>query len=242
MTELKRVRMVIHQPRLNSVTEWVQPIEDLIAFGATVADAAVATRAENAPLVASDEGCKFCRAKAVCPALEQKVRDCAGDFENLVAADAAAQSLGGKAELHVGTDSNDDLAMKMAAVDLIEGWCKAVRAETERRLLAGDTVTGWKIVQGKRGYRQWTSKEEAEATLKAMRVPHDRMYDYSVVSPTTADKLAKEGVIGPRQWPKLQALITQAEGKPSVAPESDERPALSVDTTAGFADLTTTEI
>jgi hypothetical protein len=117
----------------------------------------------------------------------------------------------------------------MSKVKLIEIWAKAIRAEVERRLLAGETVNGWKIVQGKRGYRQWTSEDEAEAVLKAMRVPHDRMYYYAVVSPTTADRLAKEGVIGPRQWHKLQALITQAEGKPSVAPESDKRTALALD-------------
>ncbi|MBW8463523.1 MAG: DUF2800 domain-containing protein, partial [Acidovorax sp.] len=39
---------------------------------------------------------------------------------------------------------------------------------------------------------------------------------------------AKAEVIGPRQWPKVVALITQSEGKPSVAPESDKRPALAI--------------
>ena len=70
--------------------------------------------------------------------------------------------------------------------------------------------------------------EEAEAVLKAMRVKHEQMYDYKLISPTTAEKLAKAEVIGPRQWPKLQALITRADGKPSVAPESDKRPAICV--------------
>ncbi|RYF45629.1 MAG: DUF2800 domain-containing protein, partial [Comamonadaceae bacterium] len=100
--------------------------------------------------------------------------------------------------------------------------------EVETRLLAGQPVPGFKLVQGKKGNRQWTSKEEAEALLKAMRVKHDQMYDYTVISPTTAEKLAKAEVIGPRQWPKVVALITQSEGKPSVAPESDKRPALAI--------------
>ena len=54
-------------------------------------------------------------------------------------------------------------------------------------------------------------------------------------SPATADKLAKANVIGPRQWPQVQALFTQSEGKPSVAPESDKRPAMV--TTADASDF-----
>ena len=68
-----------------------------------------------------------------------------------------------------------------------------------------------------------------------------------VISPTTAEKLtkAKEGdkpLIGPRQWPKVEALVTRAAPKPSVAPESDKRPALVIKPVADeFEDLTQAE-
>jgi hypothetical protein len=52
------------------------------------------------------------------------------------------------------------------------------------------------------------------------------MYDFTLISPTTAEKLAADGLIGKKQWPKAQALITQSSGKPSVAPASDKRPAI----------------
>jgi hypothetical protein len=122
------------------------------------------------------------------------------------------------------------LSIKMAAVDLIEDWCKAVRAETERRLLAGESVPGWKLVQGKRGARAWSSPTDAEATLKSMRLKQDEMYEFKLISPTSAEKLlAKDS---PRRWSKLLDLIIQPEGKPHVAPESDKRPALVVTPTA----------
>jgi len=54
------------------------------------------------------------------------------------------------------------------------------------------------------------------------------MYDFKLISPASAEKLAKAEVLGKRQWPKLQELITQSEGKPHVAPASDSRPALTV--------------
>lgn len=123
---------------------------------------------------------------------------------------------------------DDDLAVCMDAVDLVEGWCKAVRAEVERRMLAGDVVPGWKLVQGKQGNRAWSNEEEAQKLLKSFRLRDDVMYDWSLISPTTAEKLHAAGTIKPRQYDKLQDLITRSNGKPSVAPASDKRPALDI--------------
>ena len=73
-----------------------------------------------------------------------------------------------------------------------------------------------------------------------MRLKIEEMYDFKVISPTTAEKLlAKDS---PRRWTKLQPLIGQAEGKPTVAPEADPRPPLSVKPVADeFADTAACE-
>lgn len=234
--DFQAVRLVIHQPRLGSVSEWAQPVADLEQFGQVAWNAAVDTRAADAPRVPGEKQCKFCRAKANCPALAARVQQEVGADFDVIATSSQAQVVA-----PVKTSAADDLARALAAADLIEAWLKAVRAEVETRLLAGVPVPGWKLVQGKRGNRRWTSEEEAEAVLKAMRVKHDQMYDYSLISPTTAEKLAKGNFIGPRQWPKVAALITQAEGKPSVAPESDKRPALVLSAVADDFESVATE-
>ena len=236
MGDFKTVRMVIHQPRLNAVSEWVQPVNDLLGFGISVSVAAEAIRVGTTTLVAGDKQCKFCRAKATCPALATVVQEAiGGDFDSLTTFNREMTEASVKSHANL---TPEKLGTSLQAVDLIEMWCKAVRAEVESRLLAGAPVPGFKLVQGKRGNRQWTSKEDAEELLKTMRVKHDQMYDYAVISPTTAEKLQKAEVIGPRQWPKVLALITQSEGKPSVAPESDKRPALAITAAADdFADV-----
>lgn len=217
------VRMVIHQPRLGAVSEWVQTVAEMDDFADQVIEAANFTRFDDPVLNPSEKACRFCRAKATCPALAAEVLD---QFENVQAGP--------------GTPV-DTLAEAMSKADLIEGWVKAIRAEVESRLIAGAPVPGFKLVQGKKGARKWADEKQAEEVLKAMRVKHDQMYDYSVISPTSAEKLAKAEVIGPRQWPKLQALITQSEGRPSVAPDSDKRPALVMSAVADdFEDVTTT--
>jgi hypothetical protein len=131
------------------------------------------------------------------------------------------------AEARLPDASDERLATLMDAANMIEGFAKAVRAEVERRLLAGKfTDARYKLVEGQQGARSWTSEEEAEAALKAMRLKVDQMYDFKLISPTTAEKVLKEA--NPRKWTKLQPLIGRSDGKPSVAPASDKRPALSM--------------
>lgn len=218
--DFKRVRMMIVQPRLNASPEWTIPVPQLDNFMEEVQISAELTRQPDAPLVPSAKGCQWCRAKATCPAITNKIMD---DFDAVVPE----------------TADERDLARVMANADMIEKWVKAVRAEVERRLLAGEPVHGYKLVQGKKGNRQWADPDAAEETLKSMRIKHDQMYDYKLASPTSIEKLAKAGDVGPRQWAKIQDLITQSEGQPSVAPESDKRPALVTSATASdFDDVT----
>ena len=216
--DFKTVRMVIHQPRLGAVSEWVQTVEELEAFAVRVAESAQYTEDPDAPLVPSTKGCRWCKAKATCPALRAEV-----DALFEVVPEAAPE---------------DTLATAMSKVDLVDAWSKAVRAETERRLLAGEPVNGFKLVQGRRGARAWGDKTEAEALLKKLRLKVDEMYDLSLISPTKAEKLHEAGTIGPRQWSKVVELVTQSDGKPSVAPESDKRPALVTSAVSDFDDVT----
>lgn len=244
--DFKRIRHVIVQPRRSHISEWTCSVEALRTFESSVkpcverGQAAVVYLAQYGELHpnyfnVSEDACRFCKAKANCQALATKVQQSVeADFA--VIAHSATHPLDEKPEvtqaLAVHLVDDQVLADKMAACGLIEDWIKAVRAEVERRLLAGQGVPGYKLVQGKQGNRAWSDKDEAEALLKSMRLKVEEMYDLSLISPTTAEKLTKAGTIGPKQWKKVEQIITRAAGKPSVAPESDKRPALVVTPTA----------
>ena len=219
--DFQRVRIAISQPRLLAKPEFTFGMDDLQQFIIEVAFSAEYARHNPEKYVPSNKACQWCRAKPICPALRQQVMDAFDESTPLA-------------------DTPDDgLAYVMDRADMIEGWIKSIRAEVERRLLAGEPVKGYKLVQGKRGNRMWANPDDAEAALKAMRVKHDQMYDYKLASPTSIEKLAKADEIGPRQWTKIQALITQSEGQPSVAPVSDKRPALVTSAAASdFDDVT----
>lgn len=228
-------RVAISQPRLSTKpAEWEVSIEDLERFGqdvkrasASVAEARICF-ANKSPdfdlfLQPSEKGCKWCKVKGTCGKLAQHVTTAVlDDFEDLTQAGVE------QAIKDVPARSDDNLANAMECVDLIEDWCKAVRADVERRLLAGGQVPGFKLVEGRAGARKWADEAQAEAVLKSMRLKQEAMYDFKLISPTQAENLAKAETIGPRQWPKVKALITRSAPKPSVAPASDKRPALAI--------------
>lgn len=134
----------------------------------------------------------------------------------------------------IASADDEMLAALLDKLPQVEAWCKGVRAEGERRMLAGGSLPGYKLVQGKQGPRSWADPAEAEAGLKSMRLPITTMYDLSLISPTTAEKLTKEvtdkgkPVIGAKQWKKLQDLIVRSQGGLSVAPAADPRPAVII--------------
>lgn len=226
-----RIRLVIHQPRVNPVpSEWGLAPADLRSWIDTIAKPAARRATEIADRMESptldeyrpgEKQCRFCKAKAVCPALARHVEDMiGGDFESL---DLTPEQRG---PLRLDLLDNNALGTIYPVLPLIEQWGKAVLARIEHELLSGHPVPGVKLVQGRRGARQWSSTNEAEKLLKSMRLKNDEMYNFKVISPTQAEKLlARES---PRRWKKVETLIVQREGVPSVAAESDKRPALVI--------------
>ena len=230
--EPKPCRLVVHQPRINHVSEWVCSVEEMAFFLGIVSTASEIARgilargsAADAEYNPTENACRFCRARAVCPALAAKVQDEVGaEFAQLACGSKESQEQA--LEMLAPADA-DAIAKALPAVPLIEAWCRAVTAEAERLLASGTPVAGYKLVLGRKGNRAWCDAAQAEAMLKSMKVREAEMYERKVISPAAAEKLAKAGTIGKRQWPKLQQLITRAEGKPCLAPESDPRPAVN---------------
>lgn len=208
---IERVRLVIHQPRLDHLDDHVIEMHELDTFFAQSSTAAQLHGKADIPLTPGEKQCMWCRKKATCKALAREVaKSTDADFEDLDQVKLPAP----------GLDSGIPLGSLMAKVGLIEDWCKAVRAATESALLGGEPVEGWKLVEGRRGARKWSAAEQAEQILKSFRFKQEQMYSFELISPTAAEKLLKES---PIRWAKLEALVTQSEGKPSVAPATDNR-------------------
>ncbi len=185
------------------------------------------------------DACTFCKAKGICPALRDDMT------ETMVGRTMATPAEFDTLEAIPVTEDAEMawLERMVLKADLFESALTAARAELERRMLDGQPAELHKLVQGKKGNRKWVDADAVSKYLReTVRLPLEDAYTLKLKGPAPIEKLApqldakgkpkplKEGqpepLIGPRQWAKLQALITQAEGKVHVAPLNDPRPAL----------------
>jgi hypothetical protein len=239
--DIESVRLAIVQPRLDHIDVWDAPLAWLEDFRGRVETAAgrVALAEDltddSEPLGAlvqpSEKGCVFCPAKGSCRALaEHAARSISADFADLdnVTPEAVKQA---SAAILTG----EDIARLLPCLDMIENWCSAVRATATKTLTNGGDIPGYKLVEGRAGARKWGDPAAAEIYLrKTLRLKTEDAYERSLISPTTAEKLAKAGKIKPRGWEKLQDNIVRSAGKPSIAPTTDKRPAIAGITSADF--------
>lgn len=235
------IKLVIYQPRLSFTPhDWIPTKDEFNKFvlGEVVPaakkciqimdDVEMGLDDAEKHLAPGEAQCRFCRAKAACPALRKQVTETVkADFEVLPAAET-------ERTLTV-PDEAERLAKVLPWLETIENWCDACRAAARARLARGEAVPGFKLVAGRKGARRWV--DGAEDIINGMRINKSVLYVEKLITPTAAEKAAKKGDIGPRQWAKIKELITQSEGTPAMAPESDPRPAICVSVTDDFEEL-----
>lgn len=245
--DIETVCGMIYQPRKNNYPEWSFSVQELTErcdhlreAAEKVWDICAAGLAGPGSLELHAGGhCLYCKAAADCPEQDRAITSLFGvgtmaemPIEaHLFALDEAPELRG------------HELGERLDAVDFVEDWCKAVRARAANELQLGNEVIGakgpYKLVKGRKGHRKWNDPEAAAKMLKGFRLKKDQMYDAKLISPTTAESLAKKKLLTEAQWSKLTVkCITQAEGKPQVAPADDPAPAIHVAIEEEFTDLT----
>jgi hypothetical protein len=229
--EISKVSVHIHQPRLNHYSEFSLSPDELLEFGKQLKEkAGIAYKIYlNGPQSADDfcageSQCRFCKAAGKCETLANQVAQATeADFENLD--DNFVEQ--------VDKLANEALANRFKSIGLIKSWITAVETKVQAELQHGNLVPGFKLVIGRQGNRAWVSEEDAENALKSFRLKQDEMYTRKLISPTQALKVLKGS---DKRIAKLEEIITRPEGKPTVVPESDKRPAISP--ADDFTDLT----
>jgi len=194
------VTLAVSQPRLDHFDAWTVSLEDLLRYGETIRERFALALEPDAPFVPDEKACKFCPAKATCPALADLALSMFDDITD------------------VAVMPEDRIAAVLDVSDLLTDYLNAVANYAVAKLLTGGAVNGYKLVEG-RSVRQWG----AEDTVVANALLGHDIHPYAppkLLSPAAAEKLL------PKDKRKLLSeYIIKPHGKPTLAHESDKRTA-----------------
>lgn len=205
--DIKTVRMTIVQPRLDSVSTDEMALEELLDWGEEIKP--IAQRAFNGEGECTPcDYCNFCKARHTCRALADTCL-------------TAFYKDGGKLnQLLTDSEVSDILAMK----DLITKWIKGVYDFAYEKALSGEKQwPGYKLVEGT-SRRTITDPEAAAKTLLDNGYKEEDIFKPRELEGITnlQKVLGKKGVTE-----YLEAYIDKPEGKPTLVPDSDKRPAIN---------------
>ena len=212
--DIEDVVMTIYQPRLDNVSTDTIKAKDLYTWGEEVIKpGAQLALSEDAPVHAGD-WCQFCPARYDC---KERARDA-----------MELQKYLGQMVL-----SPEEIAEILGKIDRLTKFAEDIKDSALTKALDGEEIPGWKVVEG-RSIRKYVGSEE-EIVRQCEGAGYDQalLYERKLLTITNMEKL-----MGKKQFAEvLGAYVEKPEGKPTLAPESDKRPAITNNSAAeDFAD------
>jgi len=198
LTDVKKVRMTIYQPRLDNIDTWETSYKSLMDWANSVLrkQAAIAFKGKG-QLVAGTH-CQFCPVKATCKANAAYNQSLAkGEFD----------------ETSEPTELNDkELVELYLRAKQIRSWLTAIEDHMLEKAITGKTWKGLKLVHG-RSVRQISDPKKVEAILKRMKLP-EKQY---LSEPQLLGITALEANIGAQLFAKMAGkFVVKPVGKPSL--------------------------
>lgn len=218
--DIQTVRMSIVQPRIQSEPEtWETSADSLLDWAEnTLRPAAKQAWEGKGELNPGEKQCRWCRAKAQCRAWKDKY----GPLADFMTQTPEAR------DPRLLTD--EEVGEWLIAAQGIADYVKCLEEYAQKQLQQGHTVPGWKLVEG-RSTRRFTDQDAAFKAIEADGISEAMLYERSPISLTAAEKL-----LGKKRFAEVCGTwVEKPKGKPTLAPESDKRPAY--DAAEGFEEV-----
>ncbi len=202
------VRLVIHQPRRQRVSEWVTTVQRVLLFAEVdaceqiakinvlMADPSLLKEEHFSP---SEKTCRWCKKSGKCNAQAKFVENVLiSDFEDM-------DKMEGKKEELLGGIPNERLALIYKHSAFISKFLSNVSDYALELSLNGEEIPGYKAIEGKKGSKSWADLVKAEQILKSAKLKMDDMFTKKLITATQALKLVKDK---PRSVKKLEEVIS----------------------------------
>lgn len=200
--DIETVSMTIFQPRRDNVSVFEMKASDLLEWAENTLKPKAELAAEGKGDFIAGEHCRFCKAKADCRArAEANLALARYDF-------ALPPTL---------TDA--DIEAILPLLDELTSWAEDIKAYALTRAVAGKEWHGYKLVAG-RSNRKYVNED---AVAKKVSDAGFNPYEEKLLGITAMTKL-----LGKNRFEELlSSLIEKPQGKPTLVPESDKRPAMN---------------
>ncbi len=211
---ISEVKMTIIQPRIDNLSEFSMTSTSLLSW----AENELKPKAIEAYKGGSQKAgswCQFCKVKAYCKALAST---CIG-----------VQNAGADPALL----SPEEMAVKvLPMLATVKTWLTGVEEYTLQQALSGVQYKGFKVVEG-RSVRKITDASAVATLLK-----EEGFEESAYTKPKELRSITDlEKLIGKKRFASLCAeYIEKPQGKPTLVPETDKRPAFNM-ATEDFKDL-----
>lgn len=203
--DIQKVRMTILQPRLRHESSFEIFIVDLILWAEHVLKPAAEAAFKGEGAQVPGDHCRFCKVAARCKALTEHTLNVT------------------KNQTEPGLMTLEEIAELLPHFATIKSWISSVEDYALEAAMEGDTIPGYKIVEG-RSIRKISNAAEAIARLDGAGIPAENyLRPAELKTITDLEKtLTKKGFTT-----ILGDLVVKPEGKPTLVEESDPRPAFS---------------
>lgn len=210
--DIQQVRMVIFQPRLGNISVEEITVDELVAWAEDVVRPAAEKAAAGEGELRAGEWCRFCRHAAQCPALAAEMFAPVPTTGELVPEAPAPDTL---------TDTQ--IAQIVTHAGELKKWLTKVESFALEQATGGHTYPGLKLVEG-RSVRKYTDEGDVASAVEA--AGEDPYKPREVLGVTAMTKL-----LGKKRFDELLGdHVHKPEGKPTLVPVSDKRPALELAT------------
>ena len=200
--DINAVCMTIYQPRRANISVFTMSKDDLYAWAETVLAPTAKLAYEGKGEFCAGEHCRFCKAKAVCrKRAEYNLELARYDFEL------------------PSTLEDTEIEAILGRLDDLISWASDVKEYALQQAVSGKEWNGWKLVEGRSNRRYISESAVADIVTKAGYDP----YEHKVLGITAMQKM-----LGRSRFDELlTGCIEKPQGKPTLVPESDKRPALT---------------
>ena len=207
--DIRKVRMTICQPRLENISSYEIPADELLGWAETELKPKATLAFKGAGEFLPGDHCRFCRARHACRAR-------ADSFLELTKYEFKLPAL---------LEDNEIIEI-IALADKLASWATDVYAyATDKAINENKIWPGYKLVAG-RSNRKYKNEGDVINTVTA--AGYTDIYKQSLIGLSDMEKLLGKKVFAEL----LDGLIEKPQGKAALVPESDKRQAIKINNTA----------